>query len=275
MIYIKFDLHIHTKYSDGLLDPSNVVDLAFEKGLDGLSITDHDTVSGLKETENYIKSNYKNQIKFIPGIEFGCIYGEEEIHILGYFIDYNDSRLLNLIDKLKSSRINRSKKMIQKINELGFHISFEEIFVESNDNFIGRPHIARAMVKKGYVDDISDAFKKYIGIGKPAYVDRFKLEVEDTIELINEIGGIAILAHPGLLKDKTNINRCIEWGINGLECIHSEHSDTQVNQFIEICKENDLKITGGSDCHGQIIKGELLLGNYYVELDNIYDLKNK
>lgn len=273
MIYIKFDLHIHTKYSDGLFDPIKVIELAIKKGLDGIAITDHDTISGIEEAKNYIKSNYKNEFVLVPGIEFGCINEGEEIHILAYFIDYKDPELLDLIAQLKLSRTNRSKKIIEKLNNLEIPISFDEVLKETKDSLIGRPHIARVLIKKGYSKDITSAFDKYLGVGKPAYVDRFKLGLSEVIELVNDIGGISVLAHPGLLKDKTNIQKCIELGIDGIECIHSDHSDEESKYFKKICLDNDLKITGGSDCHGQYKEGELLLGNYYLELDNIDMLK--
>lgn len=273
MIFIKLDLHLHTKYSDGLFEPYKLIDLAVDKGMDAIAITDHDTISAIEEAQAYIKKNYQGEVELIPGIEFGCIYEKEEIHILGYFIDYKDKKLLSLIDELKASRINRSKKILKKIKDLGLELSFEEVLKETSDGFIGRPHIARAMVKKGYVEDVSDAFDKYIGMGMPAYVERFKLDVVDAVELIHLIGGTAILAHPGLLKDKANIARCIDWGIDGIECIHSEHSQAEREEFKEICRRKNLKITGGSDCHGQLIDGELLIGNYYVEVSSIEDLK--
>lgn len=273
MIYIKLDLHIHTHYSDGLFEPTKVIELAIENGLNGIAITDHDTISGIEEAKNYINSKYREDFILIPGIEFGCIHGEEEVHILGYFIDYNNKSLLELIDKLKLSRINRSKKIIKKLNDLGISISFEEVSNETKDNLVGRPHIARVLIKKGYVKDIPSAFKEYIGVGKPAYVERFKLSVGDAIDLIHDIGGISVLAHPGLLEDRSNIQECIDLGIDGIECIHSEHSHEESKYFKKICMDNDLKITGGSDCHGQYKKGELLLGNYYIELDDIDTLK--
>ncbi len=273
MIYIKFDLHIHTNYSDGLFDPIQVIKLARERGLDGIAITDHDTISGIEEAKNYIESNYKGNFSLVPGIEFGCIDEGEEIHILAYFIDYKNPELLDLIAKLKLSRINRSKKIIQKLNELGIPISFDEVLKETKDNLIGRPHIARALIKKGYSKDIANAFDKYIGVGKPAYVDRFKLGLREVIGLVNNIGGISVLAHPGLLKDKTKIQKCIELGIDGIECIHSDHSYEETKHFKKICIDNNLKITGGSDCHGQYQEGDLLLGNYYLELENIDMLK--
>ena len=153
-----FDLHTHTNYSDGLFSPKEVVDLAIKKGLDGIAITDHDTIDGIEPAIEY-NNNLVNKIKIIPGIEFGCVYQDEEVHILGYFIDYESSKIINLSKELKENRINRSLKMIDKLNSMGLKINMEEIKTLTQNDYIGRPHIARILIQKGYVDNMERAFK--------------------------------------------------------------------------------------------------------------------
>lgn len=267
-----FDLHVHTNCSDGLLTPEQVVDLALDKELDGIAITDHDTVSGIEIAMEYSKNL---NIKVIPGIEFGCVYEGEEVHILGYFIDYRAKDIIWATEELRHNRINRAIEMINKINDLGMDLTVKEITKFSKEDFIGRPHIARALIEKGYFESIEEAFESILGRGKPAYVERKTLSIKETIDLIHKISGIAILAHPGLLKNKNIIDYCINNGIDGLEAIHSKHKEEDVKYSLEIAKKYNLIITGGSDCHGRIINGDYLMGRYYVNLDYIPQMKGR
>lgn len=257
---MRYDLHVHTNFSDGKFTPSKVVDLAIERNLDGIAITDHDTISAIEEAIEYNK-----KLKIIPGIELGTIYNNEEVHILGYFIDYKSKKLLKSLDELKKNRIHRGMEIIKKLQALDIKISQKEVQAISKDDFVGRVHIARVLVNKKYVSSISEAFDKYLNIGRPAYVLRKTLTIKESIDLINESNGIAVIAHPGLLKEKNKIiNYCIENGIQGIECIHSKHSKEDTGLFIAIANKNHLLITGGSDCHGEIIDNDLLLGQFYI-----------
>lgn len=270
---MRFDLHVHTNHSDGILSPIQVVDLAIKLQLSGIAITDHDTISGIEDAiERSLK--YDN-FKVIPGIEFSCVYRYEEVHILGYFIDYKNPNIINVTNKLKLARINRGIDIIKKINELGLNITIEEVKVFSSEDYIGRPHIARALIKNGYSSSIQEAFDKYLNRDKPAYVERYKMIIEDTISLIKDSGGISVLAHPGLLKDKSIIEHCISLGIDGLECIHSKHSKKDIKLFSEIAASNNLITTGGSDCHGDITGGSLLLGTCFIDINNIPEMKER
>jgi len=266
------DLHVHTNCSDGLLTPEQVVDLALTKGLDGIAITDHDTVSGLKAAIEYSK---KYNFNVVPGIEFGCVYESEEVHILGYFIDYKSYDIILATEELRHNRINRAVEMIKKLNDLDISLTFEEVTKFSKKDFVGRPHIARALIEKGYFSSIEEAFEALLGRGKPAYVERKTLSIRETIDLIHKVGGIAVLAHPGLIKNKKIIDYCISNRIDGLEVIHSKHKEEDVKCSLEIAKKYNLIITGGSDCHGKIINGDYLMGRYYVNLDYIPQMKGR
>jgi len=271
--FMIFDLHIHTIFSDGLLLPEKVVKLAMARGMDGIAITDHDTINGIEPALKY-KKLFKD-FHVIPGIEFGTIYNDEEVHILGYFIDYKSKKIIEATEELRANRIKRGMKIVEKLNSLGIKLSYAEVKEYSKDDYIGRPHIANAMVNKGYVKDIKEAFEKYLNRGKEAYVQRETFTLEETIKLIHEAKGIAVLAHPGLLKNKDIIKTCIEYGIDGLEAIHSKHKEKDVKMCIEIAKNNNLIITGGSDCHGRIVNGDYLMGKYYVNIDYIPQAKGR
>lgn len=269
---MKFDLHVHTNHSDGRLSPTEIVDIAVKEGLSGIAITDHDTITGIPEA--IAQSNKYDNFKVIPGVEFSTIYNDEEVHILGYFIDYNSPSIIKATTNLKNSRIERGKKIIDKLNGLDFEISLEDVIIFSGEDYIGRPHIARALMSRGYVYTIQEAFDKLLNRGRPAYVQRNSISIEKSIKLIQDNRGFAILAHPGLLKNKnTIIKHCISSGIDGIECIHSKHNKADINLFSQIAEKNQLIITGGSDCHGDITSGSLLLGKYFINMNNIPQFK--
>lgn len=266
-----YDLHVHTNYSDGLFEPTKVVRNAISRHLAGIAITDHDSVDGVEEA--ILESHKSNNIEIIPGIEFGCVYKNEEVHILGLFIDYRDPDLILQTKLLKEGRQKRGIKMVGLINDLGIPITIDDVMGFSRDNFIGRPHIARALMEQGYVSNLQEAFTRYLERGKPAYAERYTLSIEDAIELINKVGGVSVLAHPGLLKNTAIIDYCILKGIQGIECIHSKHDRLHTKSFRNIAKRNKLLITGGSDCHGEVTHGDLLLGKYGVGEEEVNKIK--
>lgn len=269
---MKFDLHVHTNYSDGKFMPSRIIDLAIEKNLSGIAITDHDTVRGVQEALDY--SNKYSDFEVIPGIELGCIFEDEEVHILGYFINHNYNELLEATEMLRINRVKRGLKIIEKLNRLNINVNVQEVQDLSKEDFIGRVHIARALINRKYVSTISEAFEKYLNIDGPAYVERKMLSVKDSIGLVKKAGGVPILAHPGILKEKEKIIRyCIESGIEGIECVQSKHSSRDAISLAEIAKQNNLLITGGSDCHGEIVGSGLLLGNYYTNECGLLEIK--
>ena len=200
----------------------------------------------------------------ITGIELGCFYDQEEVHILGYFIDYNNTELLNELDKLKTSRWKRGIEIIKKLNDLGIKLNMDSILSEAEaSGFIGRALIARKLVSEGYVNSIKEAFDKYLDVGKPAYVKRYQLSIKDTIDLIHSVDGISVLAHPGLLSNKDIMTFCVKQGIMGIECYHTKHTKEDEKYFIKFAIENNLIITGGSDFHGD----EDILGSRFINLE--------
>ncbi|MDF2612884.1 MAG: hypothetical protein K0S71_670 [Clostridia bacterium] len=268
------DLHIHSNISDGTLSPSDLAVYAKSKGLSAIALTDHDTISGIEEcTQKGIAIN----LIVVPGIEFAAEYAEREIHILGYYID---SRNPVLKDKLKfiiESRMARNQKMIERLNNLGLSITIEDLGLEGpSEAVFTRAHFAAALYKKGYVKTRSEAFDKYIGSGKPAYVKRFRFTAEECIDTIHKAGGLAVIAHPYLynltqeetdlmLKDLTSV------GLDGIETFYSTHSKEDVSNLLDLCQKYHLLPTGGSDFHGDNKPG-LDIGRGYGELQISYDV---
>lgn len=244
-----YDLHVHSTASDGILTPAEVLLRAVEIGLRGIAITDHDTVSGIEEAHNFMTA-HKISLQFIPGIELNTEVDDNEVHVLGYYIDYHNSRLLNRLQEIKEARWERAKKMVYRLKSMGLAISFEHVEKLARGDLIGRPHIAQALTEKGYVFSIKEAFQKYIGKGRPAYIPRYKFRPQEAIQLIKEADGVPILAHPGLLPNKELICEVIDMGVVGLEVYYPEHTLQQVNDFLRLTQQLNLLVTGGSDFHG-------------------------
>lgn len=244
-----YDLHIHSTASDGVLDCEELIDVAISLGLKGIAITDHDTVNSLQRAKDYI-NRINSSLKFIPGIEINTDYENEEVHILGYFLDYKNEEFLAKLTELKEARYNRAIKMLDKLKNMGITLNLAAVEKIAQGDIIARPHIGQALVDKGYVFSVKEAFEKYLAKGRPAYVPRTKFTPAEAIRLINNVGGIAILAHPGLIRDGTVIYDVIDMGIEGIEVYYPEHSFLQIDYYLKICQEKNLLITGGSDFHG-------------------------
>ncbi|MBM7613738.1 PHP domain-containing protein [Alkaliphilus hydrothermalis] len=241
------DMHTHTTASDGVLSPKEIIDYAIEKELQGIAITDHDTVAGIAEAIAYGDS--KEDFLVIPGIELSTDHEGEEIHILGYMIDYKDKDFLNLLNLLKNERRERAIKIIKKLNALGFTMTFEEVKKLTEDGNIGRPHIAKVMIEKGYVSNVKLAFEKYLNKDGPAFVPRYKITPAEAIKEIKRVGGYAVVAHPGLIRYNHTLQQIIEAGIDGIEVFHPDNSDTKYDYYMGLAEKNGLFITGGSDFH--------------------------
>lgn len=244
-----YDLHVHSTASDGTLSPEELINEAVSIGLLGIAITDHDTTDGLQIADNYLHT-HGIALDFIPGIELNTELGENEVHILGYYIDCNNSHLQERLLEIRGQRQQRAKSMVNKLCELGLKINYEDVINLAGTDLIARPHVAMAMVEAGYVENIKEAFTKYIGKGKSAYVNRYKFTPNEAINLIEQAGGIAVLAHPGLIADQRVIPSIIEMGIMGLEVYYPEHNEEQIEAFLNMAQDNCLIITGGSDFHG-------------------------
>jgi len=264
------DLHIHTVYSDGIDTPEEIVSLSESSGLKIISITDHDTVDAYLQ-QDIISFASKNNIEIIPGIEFSADYATKdnkniEVHILGYFIDLLHPSIRKYCEEYQNMRYERAKSIIQKLNSMNVHLKMEDLNKEVKKDIYGRLHIAQALVKKGFVCSLKEAFKRFIGYNAPAFIPKKQRNTIDIIRIIKESGGVSIIAHPGLQGIETELAKLKNIGIDGVEVFHPDHSYAITQRLLEEAKRYSLLITGGSDYHGTN-KEKLPLGcsNYSVE----------
>lgn len=267
---IKADLHTHTIYSDGALTPTELLNFAKKKQISVLGITDHDSVFGIDEA---LKYGQKIGIEVIPGIEISTDVDETEIHILGYFIDHKDKELNKVLKFFRNERYERAKRIIKKLNELGFDITMNDVLKISKNSPICRPHIANAMLQKGYIKNFLQAFHKYIGDNKPAFEKKIHVSAQSAIKIINDAGGLSFIAHPGKMQESI-LNNLIQIGIDGIEVVHSSHKKKQQDFYKEIVNQYCLLESGGSDFHGGLRNDELNFGKYCVPFSVVENMKN-
>ncbi|MEA2580947.1 MAG: 3,5-nucleoside bisphosphate phosphatase [Actinomycetota bacterium] len=247
-----YDLHTHSTCSDGTQTITENVAMAIERGLDGIAITDHDTTAGY--TEAYAAAE-GTDLEIIPGIEFSAEYDGASLHVLGYFIDPANVPLQEELKRLTDTRFRRGELMIEKLQELGFDISFERVREIAGDDLIARPHIAQAMVEAGIVAQEKEAFDRFISDGGVAYVPKHALDPVDSLGLIKQTGGVCVLAHPAMWKGNGSVpDSLIEQmaadGMVGLEVDHPDHNAEQRAYYGALADRLGLIRTGASDCHG-------------------------
>ena len=246
-------MHVHSTFSDGTQSVTQNVQMAMERGLEGIAITDHDTVAGLEEAQ---EASGATGIKIVPGLEFSAEYDGASLHVLGYWVDPTDAELRAELERLTATRFRRGEMMIEKLRETGYDISFERVRMIAGDDLIARPHIAQAMVEAGIVANEKEAFDRFISDGGPAYVPKHALDPVDSIALIRSAGGACVLAHPGMWRGESSvpaslIERMAEAGMTGLEVDHPDHDDVQRAEYRKLAMGLDLIPTGASDCHGE------------------------
>lgn len=241
------DLHVHTQASDGLLSPYEVVARASQLGLRAIAITDHDTVDGIREA---LEAGAKLKITVIPGIELSTEYQDYQIHILGFYINHQDQALHTLLDTLHNSRYMRAEKMVKKLSFLGYKISMDDVMHHAKDAAPGRPHVARALMDQGYISSMAEAFDHLIGSKMPGYVERYKVTPQQAIDTIQQAGGRAAWAHPGLTGNVGLLDLFISSGLSGVEAFHPEHTVNQIKTYKQLATDKKLFVTGGSDFHG-------------------------
>lgn len=247
------DLHTHTTASDGTKSPAVNVRLAKEAGLAAVAITDHDTVSGIAEA---LAEGITWGIEVVPGVEISTVAGNQDIHVLGYYIDYTNEQLLVRLESLRDTRNIRNDMMLEQLRKLGIDITMDEVLYEVKDtkgegDTIGRPHIAAVLLKKGIVSSIAEAFELYLGKQGAAYINPPRIEPSTAIHWIHEAGGSAVLAHPGLYEDDKLVEEIIESGLDGIEVYHSDHTPQDEAKYLTLAHQHNLWITAGSDFHGE------------------------
>jgi predicted metal-dependent phosphoesterase TrpH len=245
---MKGDLHVHTTASDGRLSPQELVSLAVKLELDVVAITDHDSIDGVLPAINAAETF--SDFTIIPGVEIGTDVTSGEIHVLGYFIDYTDSNLVEILGNLRDSREGRAQKMISKLGNMGMSIKWERVREIAQDGSVGRPHVAQALMEAGYVTSIREAFDKYIGRNGPAYAERKKMTPAGSIELILNSRGLPVLAHPTYIENLEDVLSELKGvGLVGMEVYYGGYSADVVEKLAVLAAEFDLIPTGGSDYH--------------------------
>jgi predicted metal-dependent phosphoesterase TrpH len=247
-----YDLHTHSAHSDGTNSIAQNVALAGERDLAGIGITDHDTTAGFEEAE---AAAVGTDLEIIPGIEFSAEYQGASLHVLGYWVDPTNEALRDEISRLHDARFRRGELMIEKLQALGYPISFERVREIAGGDLIARPHIAEAMVEAGIVADEKQAFDEFISDDGPAYVPKHALDPVDALELIGNAAGVCVLAHPGMWRGSDSvpdelIERMASAGMVGLEVDHPDHDESHRAKYGAMAKRLDLVPTGASDCHG-------------------------
>ncbi len=255
------DLHLHTTYSDGRLTPTQLVDLVAERGLRVVAVTDHDSTEGLAEA--FEAAEKHPQLTIIPGIELSTDIPGNEIHVLGYFIDYFNPGFQQTLAEFREGRLDRGRRMVDNLEKLGLSIDWERVLELSDGGAVGRPHIAQAMVEKGYITYPQEAFDKYIGRNGPAYAERPKLAPDDAVRMILEVGGLPVLAHPAryVQNPEGQLPVLKGAGLVGMEVYYKDYTPGEIEDLLGLCRKYDLIPTGGSDYHALGTSDEVVPGS--------------
>lgn len=272
------DLHIHSTFSDGTLRPAELVKLAKRKGLQAISITDHDTTEGIDEA---LMAGREEGLEVITGIELSTTHNDRHIHLLGYLFDHKEPGFLASVESIQKARDERNIQIIHKLRGLDISITISEVQERSKVGQVGRPHIARVLMDKGVVRSINDAFDRFLKKGAVAYCPRKLLRTTDAISIIKNAGGIAVLAHPAIIDRSLSVlpevlDELVPAGVGGLELYYPIHSSKNRKQLSALANRYGLAVTGGSDYHGDIRPGTMLAGgkNVYVPLEVLQQLKD-
>jgi len=263
------DLHLHSNFSDGTYTPEELVARAQQLGFSALALTDHDSVEGCARTAAACAAA---RIEFISGSELTAELDGHELHLLAYFVDTENSRLLGELEKFQVVRQNRIREMVARLNQLNVPLEADAVFALANCRSPGRPHVGRALVQAGVCATLDEAFERFLKKHRPAWVPKFKMSALDAIALIHQAGGVAVMAHPGLNHHDHLIGQLVEAGLDGLECFHTKHSTATSEHYLELADHFQLLVTGGSDCHG-MNKGRPLIGTIRLPYGHVEQLK--
>ena len=271
------DLHVHTSISDSTFSPEKVIELAKLKGLDAIAITDHDTCAAITPAIVIAKDI---GVEIIPGVELTAELDDDEIHMLGYFIDWQNEAFTKKLEELCKVREERAKEILRRLGEQSIDLKYEDLLeiAGPGTGSIGRLHIANLLYKKGKVACIREAFTKYIGNDSPAYVKKFKLSPKEASDMIKAVGGVTVLAHPKTINTEIRplediVKMLVDEGIQGIEVYHSDHNNKDSAEFKKLATDYGLLVTGGSDCHG-LGKKEVLLGKVKVPYELVEKLRD-
>ena len=262
------DLHLHTQFSDGTFTPEELVLQAQKNGLSCIALTDHDTVEGCPRAAAACAAV---RMEFITGAELTAEHEDTEVHILGYYLDTENRQLLERLAQFQTVRQQRIHEMVAALNKMGVPLKGESVFAMANCKSPGRPHVARALVKAGLINSLDEAFEKFLKKGRPAWVPKTKMSALESVELIHQAGGLAVMAHPGLNRTDEIIPDLVAAGLDGIECFHTKHSTVMSERYLEIAETHHLLVTGGSDCHG-FSKNKPLIGTVRLPYEHVEKL---
>ena len=263
---VKTDLHIHTNISDGKFSPQEIIEKSVQLGLSIISICDHDNTDGIPQA--LVEAKAFPQLMIIPGVEISAYAPGNEVHILGYFIDIHNQKLLNTLADSRDSRLERAKEMVAKLNKLNVNINWQQVQEVAGKSTVGRPHIAQVLLDNNYIKSFKEAFDRYIGLGGPAYVERHKITPSEAVVLINEANGLPVLAHPLTIeKPEKMIAELKVDGLVGIEVYYNGYTEYERNALIVLANHHNLLTTGGSDYHGLDDNTETMLGDSCVPLE--------
>ena len=256
----KVDLHTHTNYSDGFHSPKELVYKAKDAEIDILSITDHDSVNAMEEAT---KVGEKLGIEIIPGVEISSDLRGAEVHILGYFIDIENKELAHYLSFFREERVRRAARIVEKLNNLGFEITLDDVLEKAKNSAVGRPHIAQAMLEKEIVKSYFEAFNKYIKNGGPAFERTVHLSPQSAFKIISDAGGLSFIAHPAHMPESM-IKELLDAGADGIEVIHPSHSRERIRFYRGIVNQYFLLESGGSDFHGGKREDDDKFGKFFT-----------
>jgi predicted metal-dependent phosphoesterase TrpH len=263
------DLHLHTNFSDGTYTPEELAGRARELSLAAVALTDHDTVEGCARMAAACELA---GLEFIPATELTAEVDGNELHLLGYFVDTQNARLLAEMTRFQRVRQNRIREMVARLNQLSIPLQADAVFDIANCHSPGRPHVARALVMGGVCSNLDEAFERFLKKNRPAWVPKFKISAVEAIELIHQADGLAVMAHPGLNRADEIIPGLVRAGLDGVECFHTKHTPASSEHYVRLAKELGVLITGGSDCHG-LNKGKPLIGTIKLPYEYVEQLK--
>jgi 3',5'-nucleoside bisphosphate phosphatase len=244
---MRADLHVHSTASDGTATPTELVELALGAGLDVLAIADHDSVAGLAEASRAAENT---GLTLIPAVELSAVSQGIDVHILAYFVDPTEPRLLADLELLRAVRFRRASAMVEALSEAGYSVTLDDVLALSDGGAVGRSHVARALVGSGAAESVSDAFRRLIGRGMPFYVPKDSQSPENVISTMRDLGAIPVLAHPGVTQADPIIPQLVDAGLLGIEAYHADHTPEQRVAYATLAADLGLLVTGGTDFHG-------------------------
>jgi predicted metal-dependent phosphoesterase TrpH len=253
------DLQVHTTASDGALSPTAVVEAARAAQLVAIAITDHDSVDGLDEA---LVAGDRLGVRVVPGVELSTHFEDEELHLLGLHLG-DRATMAEALAELRVGRVERALRMVATLNAAGIPVTMDAVLRLSDGGAVGRPHLARAMMEGGWVRDFREAFDKWIGFGRPAFVEKDPFAASTAIALVHRAGGLAIWAHPGDAATAARVARLAAIGLDGVEALHPSHPPVLVQKILNVVDQQGLVPSGGSDWHGTL-DGHRRLGGQHV-----------